>query len=78
MRPTRYSVTNKGTPHHPSRLSRLVPSGRAGGRHAYLMELDALYADLIVRRWQQATGQKATLFDDGRTFTEITAEREET
>jgi DNA modification methylase len=29
------------------------------GRHAYLMELDPLYCDVIVERWQQFTGQKA-------------------
>lgn len=29
------------------------------GRHAYLMELDALYADVIVTRWEQFTGRKA-------------------
>jgi DNA modification methylase len=29
------------------------------GRHAFLMELDALYADVIVQRWEQFTGRKA-------------------
>ncbi|HQL76553.1 MAG TPA: DNA modification methylase, partial [Phycisphaerae bacterium] len=29
------------------------------GRHAYLMELDPLYCDVIVKRWEQFTGQKA-------------------
>jgi DNA modification methylase len=29
-------------------------------RRAYLMELDALYCDVIVRRWEQFTNQKAT------------------
>jgi DNA modification methylase len=28
-------------------------------RHAYLMELDELYCDVIVQRWEQFTGQKA-------------------
>ena len=31
------------------------------GRRAYLMELDTLYADTIVDRWQQFTGKAATL-----------------
>jgi DNA modification methylase len=31
------------------------------GRRAFLMELDALYCDIIVTRWEQFTGQKATL-----------------
>ena len=29
------------------------------GRKAYLMELDPLYCDVIVNRWQEYTGQKA-------------------
>jgi DNA modification methylase len=31
------------------------------GRQAFLMELDALYCDVIVTRWEQFTGQKAKL-----------------
>ncbi|MBI3465600.1 MAG: ParB N-terminal domain-containing protein [Planctomycetes bacterium] len=30
------------------------------GRRAYLMEIDALYCDVIVERWQKFTGRKAT------------------
>lgn len=41
------------------------------GRVAYLMELDPRYCDVIVKRWQDFTGQAATLDDDGRTFDEI-------
>jgi DNA modification methylase len=29
------------------------------GRHALLMELDALYCDVIVQRWEKFTGRKA-------------------
>jgi DNA modification methylase len=29
------------------------------GRNAYLMELDTLYCDVIVTRWEQFTGKKA-------------------
>jgi DNA modification methylase len=29
------------------------------GRHAFLMELDTLYCDVIVQRWEQFTGKKA-------------------
>jgi hypothetical protein len=29
-------------------------------RHAHLMELDPLYCDVIVQRWQNFTGRKAT------------------
>ena len=31
------------------------------GRQAYLMELDALYCDVIVQRWEQFTGRAAQL-----------------
>jgi hypothetical protein len=31
--------------------------------------------DLVVRRWQQLTGQAATLEGDDRTFDQVVAER---
>jgi len=31
----------------------------ADGRRAFLMEVDALYCDVIVQRWEQFTGRKA-------------------
>lgn len=31
------------------------------GRHAYLMELDPKYCDVIVKRWEEFTGKKAVL-----------------
>lgn len=42
-----------------------------GKRRARLMELDPLYVDVSVRRWQDYTGQNATRASDGRTFNEI-------
>jgi DNA modification methylase len=45
------------------------------GREARLMELDPAYVDVIVRRWQDFTGQAATLDGDGRTFAEIAEAR---
>lgn len=44
------------------------------GRVCYGLEIDPKYADVIVKRWQSFTGQKATLEADGRTFDEITQE----
>jgi 16S rRNA G966 N2-methylase RsmD len=44
-------------------------------RKARLMELDPKYADVIVQRWEAYTGKGATLDGDGRTFTDIAAER---
>lgn len=29
------------------------------GRRCYVMEIDALYCDVIVQRWEEFTGQKA-------------------
>ena len=47
------------------------------GRDARLMELDPKYCDVIVKRWQEFTGQQATLESDGRTFEEVSSERKE-
>jgi DNA modification methylase len=45
------------------------------GRHAYLMELDAAYCDVIVQRWQEATGKAAVLEGTERTFADVALER---
>ena len=45
------------------------------GRHAFLMELDPAYCDVIVQRWQTAAGQKAVLDGDGATYEAVGAER---
>ena len=37
-------------------------------RRAFLLELDPRYCDVIVKRWQEFTGQAATLQGDGATF----------
>jgi DNA modification methylase len=37
------------------------------GRHAYLMELDPLYCDVIVERWEKFTGQKAERVQEATT-----------
>lgn len=43
----------------------------AQGREARLMELDPKYADVIVKRWQDFTGQKAIHEATGKTFDEL-------
>jgi DNA modification methylase len=44
-------------------------------RVCYGLELDPKYCDVIVARWQSLSGKEATLDGDGRTFTELKAER---
>jgi DNA modification methylase len=41
------------------------------GRCCYGMELDPLYADLVIRRWQNWTGEQAVALASGRTFDEL-------
>jgi DNA modification methylase len=40
-----------------------VMAAEATGRHAALIELDPAYCDVIVRRWQDGTGRRATRQD---------------
>jgi DNA modification methylase len=44
-------------------------------RHGFLMEIDALYCDVIVDRWQRLTGKEAVLEASGETFATVRAER---
>ena len=46
------------------------------GRHAVLLEIDPCYVDVIVRRWQEATGDVAVLDGEDRTFDDIAAARQ--
>lgn len=45
------------------------------GRVCFGIELNPAYVDVAVKRWQDFTGQRATLEGDGRTFAELTPER---
>lgn len=45
------------------------------GRHASVIELDPKYVDVIVRRWQDFTGETAVLEASGEAFEEVRSER---
>jgi DNA modification methylase len=44
-------------------------------RESRLMELDPKYCDVIVKRWQEFTGHKATLESTGQTFEDVASNR---
>ena len=52
--------------------STLIASAKAG-RQARLVELDPKYCDVIARRFQDWTGERALLESDGRSFEEVAA-----
>jgi DNA modification methylase len=45
------------------------------GRRCFGIEIDPIYVDVIVRRWQAYSGETATDADAGRGFDEIEADR---
>jgi DNA modification methylase len=48
------------------------------GRRGFGLEIDPLYVDVVVRRWQAYTRRDAVLKDTGQTFEEIAAARSKT
>jgi DNA modification methylase len=46
------------------------------GRKSRLLELDEKYCDVIIKRWENYTGKKATLELTGQTYEELKAERD--
>ena len=52
-----------------------IIAGEATGRQVYAIEISPQYIDVVVKRWQTATGKQAALDGDGRSFDEIAGER---
>lgn len=46
-------------------------------RQARLIELDPIYCDVIVKRWEEFTGQSAKLAGEEKTLSQLAAERQE-
>jgi DNA modification methylase len=46
------------------------------GRNARLMELDPKYCDVVVKRWQNFTGLKATLKNGEKSFDELASQKQ--
>jgi DNA modification methylase len=53
-----------------------VIAAERSGRRCYGLELDPLYLDTIVRRWQAFTGERANHAFTGRSFNELETEVE--
>jgi DNA modification methylase len=54
--------------------STLIAANRAG-RVCRGVEFDPLYVDVIIRRYQAATGEAAVLMETGETFHDLAARR---
>jgi DNA modification methylase len=50
-------------------------AGEMVGRHVFGLELDPVYVDVAIRRWQAFTGKDAILESTGQTFEEVETER---
>jgi DNA modification methylase len=46
------------------------------GRICYGIEIDPVYVDVAIRRWQNYTGEAAVHAQTGKQFNEVAAQRE--
>jgi DNA modification methylase len=50
-----------------------IIASEKSGRQARLLEIDPRYCDVIIRRWQDFTGQQARHEESGRAFNDVAA-----
>lgn len=51
-----------------------ILAAESTGRHARLIELEAVYVDVAIRRWQKMTGKDAVHVETGKTFAQTEQE----
>ena len=51
-----------------------ILAAESAGRHARLIELEPVYVDVAIRRWQKMTGKDAIHTETGKTFTQTEQE----
>lgn len=52
-----------------------IIAGEQIGRRVFAIELNPIYVDVAIRRWQSFTGKSATLQATGQTFEEVSNAR---
>jgi DNA modification methylase len=50
-------------------------AGQKSGRKARLIEYDPTYCDVILRRYEATTGDRATLAENGQSFEDVAEQR---
>jgi DNA modification methylase len=52
-----------------------IIAAETSGRICYGLEIDPAYCDAILKRWEEFTGEVATLASDGRAFHRVAESR---